>query len=191
MSHFSIRALVRTALVIFCTITSLAAFSEVLYNAPLVPLYELRGNAARFTYPELLVNEYRNSYYTTDPATRDLLLSRGWVGGAVFALVAGTQGAATTVPYVGMVKGLLRTFGAAPRSEHFYTTDQADMNVLVPNYGDTCEGPSGGLFTSEILGVGMIPLNRIWKDWEAGKAEHRFIRGANLCLQGNRAELAD
>ena len=179
MSLFYIRALVRTALVVFCTITSFAASSEVLYNGPLVPLYELRGNAARVTYPELLVNEYRNSYYTTDPATRDLLLSRGWVGGDVFALVAGPQGTATTVPDVGTVKGLRRTFGVAPRSEHFYTTDQADVNVVVPRYGYVFEGHSGGLFTREIFDVSMIALNRIWKDWGAGKAEHRFIRGSS------------
>ncbi len=165
MKIFFGQTLARAIWVVLGTITSFAASSEVFYNAPLVPLYELRGNAARVTYPELLVNEYRNSYYTTDPATRDLLLSRGWVGGAVFALVPGPQGAATTVPDVGMVKGLRRTFGAAPRSEHFYTTDQADVNVVVPNYGYTYEGQSGGLFTSEIFDVSMIALNRLWKDW--------------------------
>ena len=54
MGLCSIRALLRTTLVVFATITSFAASSDVLYNAPLVPLYELR-----VTCPQLPVDEYR------------------------------------------------------------------------------------------------------------------------------------
>ena len=178
MKFFSFHTVLRSALVALLAISSVAISAEILYNAPLVPMYELRSNAARNTYPDLLVNEYRNSYYTTDPATRDFLKKLGWVGGdTVFAYVPGPQAGSTNVPDLGAIKGLRRTFVGAPRTEHFYTTDQADVNVLVPAYGYAYEGQSGGLFTSDVSGS-LIPLNRLWKDWGAGKAEHRFIRGA-------------
>ena len=178
MKFFSFHSVLRSALVALLAMSSMAISAEILYNAPLVPMYELRSNAARNTYPDLLVNEYRNSYYTTDPATRDFLKKLGWVGGdTVFAYVPGSQAGSTNVPDLGAIKGLRRTFVGAPRTEHFYTTDQADVNVLVPTYGYAYEGQSGGLFTSDVTG-NLIPLNRLWKDWGAGKAEHRFIRGA-------------
>ena len=178
MKFFSFHSVLRSALVALLAMSSVAISAEILYNAPLVPMYELRSNAARNTYPDLLVNEYRNSYYTTDPATRDFLKKLGWVGGdTVFAYVPGPQAGSTNVPDLGAIKGLRRTFVGAPRTEHFYTTDQADVSLLVPTYGYAYEGQSGGLFTSDVSGS-LIPLNRLWKDWGAGKAEHRFIRGA-------------
>ena len=177
MKVFSPHSVLRGLVVAIGAASAWMTNAEVLYNAPLVPMYELRSNAARNTYPDLLVDEYRNSYYTTDPATRDFLKNLGWVEReAVFAYVPGPQAGSTDVPDLGAIKGLRRTFVGAPRSEHFYTTDQADVNVLVPTYGYAYEGQSGGLFTSNVTG-NLIPLNRLWKDWGAGKAEHRFIRG--------------
>jgi hypothetical protein len=156
---------IRYSVSLLLSLFAFFANGEILYSGDLRPLYELRSASST------------DSFYTTDAAVKDLLLTYGFDDLGIAAIVGSWPGLGTGVRDTdSSARAFRRFYIGAPQRNHFYSTSSSDVNpVLRQQYVD--EGYEGALFTRS-LHTEMTPIYRLFKAYTGGDIENKYVVSA-------------